>query len=367
MTLPTPQPGILDISAYVPGESGAGGAARPIKLSSNEAALGASLKAIAAFRDASASLHRYPDGSATALRQAIADRYGLDATRIICGAGSDELLTLLATAYLGPDTQALMTQHAFLIFQIATRASGATPVLAPERNLATDVDALLARVTERTRMIFLANPNNPTGTYIPFEEIRRLHRGLPEHVVLVLDAAYAEFVQGNDYEAALRWATSADNVVVTSTFSKVYGLAGLRLGWAYCPPAIADVLNRIRTAFNVSGPAQAAGIAALSDQAHVAAAVAHNKRWRQWLGEQLGALGLKTTASVCNFHLVVFPMDPERDAAAAYTFLKARHIYLRPVGAYGLGYALRLTVGTEDENKAVIAALTDFMAKDRSQ
>ena len=236
-----------------------------------------------------------------------------------------------------------------------------TKVLVPERNLTTDVDALLARVTERTRMVFLANPNNPTGTVIPLSEVRRLHRGLPGDVVLVLDAAYADYVRDTDYAAGFELVAEAGNVVVTRTFSKALGLAGLRLGWAYGPPAIIDVLNRIRTAFNVSAPAQAAGMAALADRAHVAAAVAHNDRWLPWLAQELKGLGLAVTPSVCNFHLVIFPADPARNAAEAYAFLKSRHIYLRPVGAYGLGHTLRLTVGTGEENQAVIAALADFM------
>ena len=359
MTLPRPQPGILDISAYVPGATGSEPDA--IKLSSNESALGPSPKAIEAYRAASARLERYPDGSSVALRQALAATYGINPARIVCGAGSDELLQLIAAAYLGPGTEALFSQYGFVVYKLATLARGATPVIAPERGHTTDVDALLARVTGRTRVVFLANPNNPTGTYIPFSEVRRLHRGLPPDVVLVLDAAYAEYVRRNDYEAGLELVATSQNTVMLRTFSKAYGLAGLRLGWAYGPEGIVDVLNRIRTAFNVSAAAQAAGIAALSDPGHVDKAVAHNDVWLAWMAEKLAALGLDITPSVGNFLLIGFPSGKAKSASAAETFLKSRSIYLRPMGAYDLGHSLRLTIGTEAENKAVVAALTDFL------
>ena len=313
MTAPRPQPGILDISLYVPGASGAGG----IKLSSNESALGASPKAIAAYRDLAGALHLYPDGGAVALRKAIGAAHGLDPARILCGAGSDEIINLIAAAYLGPGTDALMTAHGFLVFKIATMARGATPVMAFERELTTDVDALLSGVTDRTRVVFLANPNNPTGTCIAFDEVRRLHRGLPPHVVLVLDGAYAEYVRRKDFSAGFELVDSAENVIVTRTFSKVYGLAGLRLGWAYGPAAMIDVFNRIRPPFNVSAPASAAGIAALGDPAHVEAALAHNDRWLPWLTRELTGLGLTLTPSAGNFVLARFPDRVEAASAVA--------------------------------------------------
>src|SRR5918999_2526993 len=257
--VPAPKPGILDIEPYVPGESSVSERIRPIKLSSNENPLGAGPKAIEAYKAAAGRLGRYPDGAATVLRQAIARAYGLNPDRIVCGAGSDELLNLLAHAYLGPGDEAIFTEHGFLVYRIATLASGAIPVAAPEKDLRTDVDAILARVTPRTRVVFIANPNNPTGTYIPFDEVRRLRRGLPDNVLLILDAAYAEYVRRNDYEAGLELVATTANTVMTRTFSKIHGLAALRLGWIYCPAAIADVLNRIRGPFNVSGPALAAG------------------------------------------------------------------------------------------------------------
>ena len=361
MSRPTPQPGILDIAPYIPGESAVPGGVKPIKLSSNESALGPSPKAVEAVRAEAANLARYPDGSATALRQALATHYGLNADRIVCGAGSDELLSLIANVYLGPGTEAIYTAHGFLVYPIATKAAGATPVVVPEKNLHTDVDAILAAVTPRTRLVWLANPNNPTGTYIPFDEVKRLHRALPGNVVLVLDAAYAEFVRKNDYEAGLELVATNENVVMTRTFSKIYGLAGTRIGWAYCPETMADLLNRIRGPFNVTSAAIAAGVAALTDRAHFDANLAHNDRWLARLSEAPTAIGLEVTPSVCNFHLVQFPEGGAKTAPTADAFLKSKGIILRRMDGYGLKNALRLTIGTDAENEAVIAALTTFM------
>ena len=362
---PTPQPGILDIAVYVPGESHVPSGMIPVKLSSNESPLGPSAKAIAAFRKAAESLERYPDGNATDLRNAIARVYGLDANRLVCGAGSDELISLLTHAYVGTGDETLFPEHGFLMYKIATMVNGGTPVTAPEKNLRTDVDALLARVTPRTKLVYLANPNNPTGTYIPFEDVRRLHAGLPKSTILVLDAAYCEYVRRNDYEAGIELVGSSDNVVMMRTFSKLHGLAALRLGWAYCPPAIADVLNRVRGPFNVSAPAIAAGIAAIEDRAHQDAAIAHNETWLPWVSAEVEKLDLKVTPSVGNFILIHFPTAGSRTAAAADTFLKSRAIILRAVGAYQLPHCLRMTIGTEAENRAVVAALTDFMTGPR--
>jgi histidinol-phosphate aminotransferase len=359
-TAPQPRPGILEIAAYVPGESEVPGGVKPIKLSANETPLGPSPKAIAAYKAVAEHLDRYPDGASTALRSAIARRYGLDPARIVCGAGSDELISLLAHHYSGQGDEVLMTAHAFAMFKIFTLASGATPVAAPERDYRADVDALLARVTPRTKIVFLANPNNPTGTYIPHDEVRRLHRGLPGHTLLVLDAAYGEYVRRNDYEAGLELVATSANAVMLRTFSKIYGLAALRLGWAYCPAAVADVLNRVRGPFNVTGPAIAAGIAALDDIAHVERAVAHNEKWLPWMMAELERIGIKVTPSAGNFVLLHFPAG--RTWTAADTFLKERGIILRPVGAYGIPNALRLTIGTEDDNREVVGALTAFMS-----
>lgn len=361
IAVPQPKPGILEIDAYVPGESKLPAGAKPIKLSSNETPLGPSPKAIAAFKDAAGALERYPDGSATHLRAAIADRYGLNADRIVCGAGSDEILSMLAHAYLGAGDEAIFTEHGFLLYRIIVLANGATPVVAPETNLRTDIGEILARVTERTKVVFLANPNNPTGTYVSFDEIRSLRARLPASVLLVLDAAYAEYVKRNDYEAGIELVATTQNTVMTRTFSKIHGLAGLRLGWAYCPEAVADVLNRIRGPFNVSVPAMAAGAAAIADKAHEDASAAHNERWMPWLSAEIGKLGLTVTPSVANFILVHFPKVEANGAEAADRFLKARGIIVRKVGSYGLPDCLRVTIGTETDNKAVVAALADFL------
>jgi histidinol-phosphate aminotransferase len=361
LSLPTPRPGVLDIEAYVPGESHVPGGLKPIKLSSNETPLGPSPKAIAAFSAAGATLERYPDGQATALRQAIARRFGLNADRIVCGAGSDELISLIAHAYLGPGDEAVFTEHGFLLYRIVVLAAGATPVVAPESELRADVDAILAKVTDRTKVVFLANPNNPTGTYLGIEEVRRLRSKLPANVLLVLDAAYAEYVRRNDYEAGLELVATTDNTVMTRTFSKIFGLAGLRIGWAYCPAAVADALNRIRGPFNLSSASIAAGAAAMDDTAHIEAAVQHNETWLPWLTSEIEKLGLKVTPSVANFILIHFPSEPKRDAAACDAFLKQRAIILRRVGGYGLPGALRLTVGSEEDNRKVVAAIADFV------
>jgi histidinol-phosphate aminotransferase len=357
---PQPQPGILDISPYVPGESSVPGNRKPIKLSSNETPLGASPMAIAAYKGVADSLERYPDGASTELRRAIAAKYGLDPGRIICGCGSDELLNLLAHAYLGEGDEAVFTEHGFLVYKIVTLGNGAKPVVVKCTDYRADIDAIIAALTPRTKIVFLDNPNNPTGTYIPFSEVRRLHAALPPDTLLVLDSAYAEYVRRNDYEAGLELVATSQNTVMTRTFSKIHGLAALRLGWAYCPQHIADVLNRIRGPFNTTAPAIAAGVAAMGDAAHVETSVAHNEKWLPWTTAELEKLGLKVTPSVGNFILIHFPATPGKDAGAADTFLKARAIIMRRVAGYGLPNALRMTIGTEDDNRAVVAALADF-------
>ncbi|MGF1649457.1 MAG: pyridoxal phosphate-dependent aminotransferase [Hyphomicrobiaceae bacterium] len=360
--VPTPRPGILDIAAYVPGSSQGTGTGKAIKLSSNETPLGPSAAAIEAFMACGNRLALYPDGAATALRQAIASAYGLAAERIVCGAGSDEVLSLLASAYLGPGDEAIYTEHGFLVYRIAILANGATPVIAPEHNLTADVDTILAQVTPRTRMVFLANPNNPTGTYIPLAEVRRLRAGLPAACLLVIDAAYAEYVRRNDYESGIELVATTENTVMTRTFSKIHGLAALRLGWAYCPPAVADVLNRIRGPFNVSEPAIAAGAVAIGDKVHQDRAIAHNETWLPWLSAALSELGLEVTPSVANFVLAHFPDQEGKRAPDADAFLRSRNIVVRRMEAYGLANALRITVGTEAECRAVASALGAFLS-----
>jgi histidinol-phosphate aminotransferase len=357
-----PKPGILEIAPYVGGRASVPGAVAPIKLSSNEGALGPSPKALEAYAAAAQNLSLYPEGSAEILRQAVAGAYGLDPERLVCGNGSDELLTLLANAYLRPGDEVLYSAHAFLVYRIATLANSAVPVSVPETERRVDVDAMLAHVTPRTRLVYLANPNNPTGTYLTAGEVARLHAGLSPETLLVLDAAYSEFVRRNDYDAGIALAQKSSNVVMTRTFSKVYGLAGLRIGWAFCPPAVVDVLSRIRMPFNVSIPAQCAGVAALSDRDHLERAVAHNEHWRAWLTDQIRAAGLLVDDSVCNFLLIRFPATKGKTAAAADRFLCERGLILRGVAAYGLPDCLRLTVGPAEANRKVAAALAEFMA-----
>ena len=360
-TRPQPKPGILDIAAYVPGKSGAKGA-KVHKLSSNESPIGSSRKAIEAYKAAAQTLELYPDGSASQLRNAIAGRFGLKAENIVCGAGSDELLQLIAHAYLSPGDEAIYSQYGFLVYPIAIQSNGATAVVAPERDYLADVDAILARVTPRTKIIFLANPNNPTGRYLPFSEVKRLHVGLPTHVLLVLDAAYAEYVRRNDYEAGIELVATSDNVVMTRTYSKIFGLAALRLGWAYCPSHVADVLNRVRGPFNISAPAIAAGVAAIEDHDFVERAVAHNEQWLPWLTQELSALGLEVTPSVGNFVLVHFPVHPTHNAHAADAFLQEHGFVVRRMDAYGLPQALRITIGTEEANRGLVACLKELLS-----
>ena len=361
-TGPKPRPSVLAIDAYVPGKSAASGGAKLHKLSSNETPLGPSPRAIEAFRAAADDLFLYPEGSSKLLREAIGKRYGLDPNLILCGNGSDEVLHMLAQVYLGPGDEAVYSQYGFLEYPIVTRAAGATPVVAPEKDFTADVNALLAKVTERTKIVFLANPNNPTGTYLPFAEVKRLHSGLPPHVLLVLDAAYAEYVARNDYAAGIELVATSNNVVMTRTFSKIYGLANLRIGWAYAPAGVLDALNRIRAPFNLNGPAIAAGAAAIADSAHVDAAAAHNAHWIGWLVEQFAAIGVKTTPSVGNFLLLHFSREAGKTAKDADAYLSARGFVLRAVGAYGLPDCLRMTVGSEEANRGVVAALKAFMA-----
>ncbi|PWB82095.1 MAG: histidinol-phosphate transaminase [Methylocystaceae bacterium] len=360
MTKPVVRPGVLAIDPYVPGKSAAPRAARVFKLSANESPLGPSPKAIRALCDLAPHIAAYPDGSATRLRRAIGAAHGLDPERIICGAGSDDILALLAHAFVGEGDEGVYSQYGFLEYRIVILAAGGTPVVAPETDYTASVDALLGKVTERTKIVFLANPNNPTGTYLPKAEIERLADALPSHVILVIDAAYAEYVRRDDYSAAIELVASRENVVMTRTFSKIYGLAGLRLGWGYASPHVIDALNRIRGPFNVSSAAIEAGIAAVEDGTHIEAAIAHNDRWLTWLTREIRALGLEVLPSVANFIAIRFPDEPGRTAADADRFLTSRGFVLRAIGAYGMPGFLRLTVGSEEANRGLVAALGDF-------
>jgi len=360
---PVPRPGILDIAAYVPGKEGAPGVARVYKLSSNETPLGASPKAIAAFKAAADELERYPDGQATELRKAIAEVNGLNAANILCGNGSDELLGLLCHVYLAPGDEAVITEHGFLVYRIQIMGAGATPVTVKEKDCTVDVDAILAAVTDKTKMVFIANPGNPTGTYVPVSEIRRLHAALPKNVILVLDAAYAEYVRRNDYEAGLELVSSNANVVMTRTFSKAYGLAALRVGWMFGPAEIVDALNRIRGPFNMNSAAIAAGAAAMRDQAFVETAVAYNLMWLDKLTSALEAIGLKVTPSVANFVLIHFPDVDGKRAVDADDLLTSRGYILRAVRGYGFTNSLRMSIGPEEANRGVIETLGELMGR----
>jgi histidinol-phosphate aminotransferase len=352
----------MDIVAYVPGKSSApAGVAKVHKLSSNENPLGASPAAIEAVREIAGRLEYYPDGSATRLRQAIAEAHGLNPANIVCSNGSDEIIGLLAQTYLEPGDEGIYTEHGFLVYQSYIRAAGAIPVVAKETGERADADAILVAVSGKTKIVFLANPNNPTGTYMPFEEVRRLHACLPRHVLLVLDAAYAEYVRRNDYEAGVELVAGNQNVVMTRTFSKIHGLGGARIGWMYAPAHIIDAMERMRGPFNVNAVAIEAGVAALRDRAHVERTVAHNERWLPWLSEELTKIGLRVTPSVGNFILIHFPEGERHSAAAADAYLSAQGYILRRVAGYGFPNALRMTVGTEEANRGVAAALTQFL------
>jgi histidinol-phosphate aminotransferase len=359
---PAPRPGILEVEPYVGGEAGVPGFDRPVRLASNENPLGASPRAIAAYEAQSADLHRYPDGMAGDLRATLARCHNVDADRIVCGAGSDELIALLIRAYAGPGDEVLYSAHGFLMYAIAAKTVGAAAVAVPERDLCADVDAILARAGPETRVVCLANPNNPTGSYLPAAEVHRLAEGLPEQAVLLLDAAYAEYVTQDDYETGTRLVEASERVVMTRTFSKIHGLAALRLGWAYCPPEIAGVLNRMRGPFNVSAAAQAAGVAALEDQAHVARSCAHNARWLEWFRAETAKLGLDPRPSAGNFVLLRCPPETGRDAASLLAGLKARGVLVRGMAAYGLADCLRVTIGTGDELEATVAALGEILS-----
>jgi len=363
MNRPVPNPGILDIAPYTPGKSPVPEPGRKVfKLSANETPFGPSPKAKEAYRRAAADLEDYPEGSSRVLREAIGRAFGLDPARIICGAGSDEILNLLAHTYLCQGDEAISTTHGFLVYPIATMANGGRNVVAPERDFTADVDAILALVTARTKLVWLANPNNPTGTYLPFDEIKRLRTGLPPHVLLVLDAAYSDYVLRNDYEMGIELVATTENTVMTHTFSKIHGLAALRIGWMFGPAHIVDAVNRIRGPFNVSTPAMLAAVAAIQDTAHVEMSKAHTETWRNWLTQEIQKLGLKVTPSVANFVLIHFPAEGRKTAAEADAFLTRRGLVLRALGNYKLPHALRLTIGTEEANRLVVEALREFMA-----
>ena len=357
-TIPT-RPGISNITPYVAGESKLGGKTQVIKLSSNEGAFGPSPKALEALAEAAKDVNLYPDAGSNALRAAIGEHFALDPERIVCGAGSDEIISLLCFAYAGPGDEVLYSEHGFLMYPISAHAAGATPVKAPEKNLTTDVDAVLSCVTDKTRIVFIANPNNPTGTYLSAKEMKRLRDGLPQNVLLVIDAAYAEFVDEDDYNAGMDLVDRGQNTVMTRTFSKLFALGGLRVGWGYCPTEIADTLNRVRGPFNVSSAGQTAAIASLADHDFQDMSRQHTQDWRVKTETALQALGLKTTKSVANFVLVEF-----KDAATAEgcdKYLRDNGILVRRMNGYGLPSCLRISIGTGEQMETCLATIRLFL------
>ncbi len=354
---PRPQPGILDIAPYKAGESQADGANKVTKLSSNENPLGPSDAAKDAVRQIAEQMEVYPSSDHASLRLAIAEVLGLEPDRIVCGAGSDEIISLLCQAYAGPGDEVIHTEHGFAMYPISARAHGATPVSVPERDRTASVDAILDAVTPSTRMVFLANPNNPTGTFLPVGEITRLADGLPRSVLLVLDGAYAEYVPDFDGGAAL--VEARENVVMTRTFSKIYGLGGMRVGWGYGPPAVVDVLSRIRGPFNVSSTGLAAAEAAIRDTAWAESCRRANAEWRSYLVSELNALGLPTDESAANFVLPAFA-SPEQ-AKACDAALRDQGIIVRNVAGYGLPNHLRITVGDEIACRRVVSTIRTFL------
>ena len=356
-----PRPSIFAVEPYVGGESKIPGVNRIVKLSSNEGAFGPPPGAIEAIRAMAAEAHRYPDGGAKAIREAIGARFGLDPARIVVGNGSDELLALLILAYGGEGTEIVMSAHGFLMYEITGRWAGCQIVKVPEKKLTTDVDGMLAAIGPRTRLVFLANPNNPTASILPQSEVERLRAGLREDILLVLDSAYAEYVTRPDYDAGAKLVDATGNTVMTRTFSKIFGMGGMRLGWAYAPAPIIDVLGRVRGPFNVNAAAMAAGVAALAEKGWIEKSVAHNTEWRAKVAAALTAAGIKVWPSEGNFLLVDFGSAPK--AQAANDAMKQRGLIVRAMGGYGLPQCLRITIGTAEECTMVIEALTAFMAQ----
>ncbi|KPF77803.1 histidinol-phosphate aminotransferase [Brevundimonas sp. AAP58] len=358
---PQPKPGILDIAPYVGGKSAIAGIAEPMKLSSNENMLGAGEKARAAYEAAIRNIHIYPDGRANKLRAAVAETHGLEAERLIFGNGSDEVFALLNQTYLTAGDNIVTGQYGFLAYRISALGCEAEVKLAPEPGYKAEVDALLGEVDERTKIVYVSNPSNPTGSWNSGEEIRRLHEALPAHVLLVIDEAYAEYVTEPDWETAFPLAREANNIVVTRTFSKIHGLGGLRIGFGYAPLPVSEAIDRIRLPFNVSVPGLEAATAALADEAHQKASRELIQTWRPRLTQAIRGFGFTVLPSAGNFILVLFP-DEKRSATAANDYLNSKGIIVRQVGGYGIHDGLRITVGTEDQNRAVIDALSEFAA-----
>jgi len=363
---PCPKPWIDAIAPYVPGRSTTDGGRKAAKLSSNENPLGTGQAAREAFLAAAASLDRYPDAAASALREAIAAKHGLDPARVIYGTGSDEILHLAAGAFAGPGDEVLYARFGFAVYAIAARRVGATPVEAPDHDYGTDVDTMLAHVGPRTRVVFLANPNNPTGTFVPKAELARLHAGLPSDCLLVVDQAYSEYLDPADDDGAFALAQAAPNVLVTRTFSKIHGLAAERIGWGYGPAPIIAAMHKIRAPFNVTTAGQMAAIAATGDDAFVTHSREHNRVWRAWLEGEIAALGnhgLRVVPSKANFLLVLF--EGAVSAESAYQGLMERGYIVRWLPGQGLPHALRMSIGTEEDMRGLVAALREIVGAPR--
>ena len=358
-----PQPGIMGISPYVGGASHVEGVDKVIKLSSNENPFGPSPAAIAAYKAAADDLAAYPSPDCADLRAAIGARHDIDPARILCGNGSDELIALLCQSYAGAGQEVLFPDHSFALYGLAAQANGCAPVAAPDANLTPDVDNLLSACTDQTRLVFVANPNNPTGTRLNAQEVARLAAGLPPKALLVLDAAYAEFVTDEDYDSGQALVSRRENVVMTRTFSKIYGLAALRIGWLYGPAHVVDVLNRVRGPFNVNAAAQAAAIAAINDADYVSWCADRNTELKAKVVAALADLGLPSVPSSANFILTEFGLGEETGAAAADAFLQSKGVIVRRMDSYGLPAHLRISIGSDDECDALIAAMTEFRGR----
>ncbi len=361
MPAPAPRPAVAAMARYRPNLSAAP-TGRLVRLSANEGALGPSPLAIRALAGAAGRLHHYPEEDPAALAEALGARYGLDPERMVFGCGSDELILALCLAYLEPGDEAIHTQYGFIMYPQSTLVAGGTPVSAPDRGYRADVDAILERVTDRTRIVFLANPNNPTGSYLGRAEVARLHRGLPERALLVVDSAYAEYVSRNDYSSGAELVEASENVVMLRTFSKLYALAGLRLGWAYAPPDVAEALHKVKQPFGANRGAVAAAVAAVGDTGFVERSVAHNAEWRPWTAARLEALGLEVLPSVANFLMVRFPDAPGRTAREAGAFLAGHGVLTRGMAGYGAPDFLRMSIGTGEEMQIVVDTVAAFLA-----
>ncbi|MBC7986594.1 MAG: histidinol-phosphate transaminase [Sphingomonadaceae bacterium] len=364
MSGPLPKPWVAAMTPYKPGRADGIDGRPAAKLSSNENPLGTSPAARAALAEAAGTLHRYPDPSASGLRAAIAAQHRLDPERVICGTGSDELLHLAPAAFAGVGDEVLHARFSFLVYPLAARRVGATPVEAPDRDHAADIDAMIGALSERTRVVFLANPNNPTGEYLRRDAIARLHDAMPPECLLVVDQAYAEYLAPGEDDGAFELAKSALNILITRTFSKIYGLASERIGWGYGPASVIEALGKVRAPFNVTQAGQAAAIAALGDQGFVETSRAHNARWRAWLADEIAALGnagLRALPSEANFLMVLF--EGALSAEAAHDGLAERGLLVRWLPGQGLGHALRITIGTEDQVRAVAAALREMVGE----